>query len=99
MKALLADAEFPLGDHHQTVERHVHAFIDALYNVSRFKADGLPVETAWHTCLNQSFRGFWLDPKSKEFGPNAKYFQHDLAEAKKLLSAAGYASPGAACRC
>jgi peptide/nickel transport system substrate-binding protein len=68
------------------------AFIDALYNVSRFKADGLPVETAWHTCLNQSFRGFWLDPKSKEFGPNAKYFQHDLAEAKKLLAAAGYAN-------
>src|SRR5439155_3373774 len=35
--------------------------------------------------------GWWLDPKGKEFGPNAKYFQHDVAEAKKLLAAAGYA--------
>src|SRR6185436_4256587 len=26
----------------------------------------------------------------KDFGPNGKYFKHDLAEAKKLLAAAGY---------
>jgi ABC-type transport system substrate-binding protein len=32
----------------------------------------------------------WLDPKGKDFGPNAKYFQHDPAESKKLLAAAGY---------
>jgi peptide/nickel transport system substrate-binding protein len=37
-----------------------------------------------------SREGWWLDPASKDFGPNAKYFQHDLAEAKKLLAAAGY---------
>ncbi len=50
------------------------AFIDAVYNVSKFKADGLPVETAWHTCINQSFRGYWMDPRDSKFGPNAKYF-------------------------
>jgi ABC-type transport system substrate-binding protein len=31
-----------------------------------------------------------LDPKSKEFGPNAKYYQFNVAEAKKLLAAAGH---------
>jgi ABC-type transport system substrate-binding protein len=35
--------------------------------------------------------GWWLDPREKDFGPNAKYFNHDIAEAKKLLAAAGYA--------
>jgi peptide/nickel transport system substrate-binding protein len=65
-------------------------FIDALYNVSRFQSEGLPVETAWHTCINQLFRGYWMDPRDSKFGPNAKYFQHDIAEAKKLLAAAGY---------
>ena len=34
----------------------------------------------------------WLDPKGKDFGENAKYFKRDIAEAKKLLAAAGYAN-------
>lgn len=32
----------------------------------------------------------WLDPRGKDFGPYAKYFQHDVAEGKQLLAAAGY---------
>jgi len=32
---------------------------------------------------------FYLDPKSSQFGPNAKYFKRDLTAAKQLLSAAG----------
>ena len=50
----------------------------------------MPVESRWNTALVGSYEGWWLDPKGKDFGPNAKYFQHDLAEAKKLLAAAGY---------
>ncbi len=32
---------------------------------------------------------FFIDPRDAKFGPNAKYYKRDLAEAKKLLSAAG----------
>jgi peptide/nickel transport system substrate-binding protein len=64
-------------------------FIDTFYNVSQFEADGLPVSTYWYTSIGNA-PGWWLDPKGKDFGPNAKYFQYDPQEAKKLLAAAGY---------
>ena len=65
-------------------------FLDAILNVSRFRSEGVPVETRWSSHLDATYEGWWLDPKGKDFGPNAKYFQRDVAEAKKLLSAAGY---------
>jgi peptide/nickel transport system substrate-binding protein len=65
-------------------------FIDTVLNVSKFESAGLPVQTGWSTALASTSAGWWLDPKSKDFGPNAKYFRHDVAEAKKLLAAAGY---------
>jgi ABC-type transport system substrate-binding protein len=65
-------------------------FIDIVYNVSKFKDQGVPMETRWATCLSPGFTGWWLDPKSKDFGENSKYFQHNIAESKKLLAAAGY---------
>jgi peptide/nickel transport system substrate-binding protein len=69
-------------------------WIDVKYNVDRFEAEGLPVTTAWnsHLAARESYiaGGWWLDPKGKDFGPNAKYFQFNLEEAKKLLAAAGH---------
>jgi ABC-type transport system substrate-binding protein len=67
-------------------------FIDTVHNVDNFRGEGLPVETRWNSHLNATTEGWWLDPKSKDFGPNAKYFQLDVAEAKKLMSAAGQAN-------
>src|SRR5207302_7200595 len=64
-------------------------YFDSLLNVSRFRSDGIPVETRWRTHYGTG-AGWWLDPKGKDFGPNAKYFQHNPGEAKKLLAAAGY---------
>jgi len=58
-------------------------WLDVFMNVSKFKAEGLPVETRWATHLNPGFIGWWLDPKSKDFGPNARYYQHDVAEADR----------------
>ncbi len=35
-------------------------------------------------------RSFYLDPRSADMGPNAKYFKRDVAAAKKLLADAGF---------
>jgi len=66
------------------------AYVSAFKNVDKFKSDGLPVNAYWNTALPPAYGRWWLDPKGKDFGPNAKYFQRDIAEAKKLLAAAGY---------
>jgi ABC-type transport system substrate-binding protein len=67
-------------------------YLDTFQNVSQFNSEGLPVETRWNSALSGSAEGWWLDPKSSDFGPNAKYFRYDPAEAKKLLAAAGFPS-------
>lgn len=66
------------------------AYLDTFHNVSQFRAEGVPVDSPWNSHLVATQEGWWLDPKGKDFGPNAKYFKFDLAEAKKLLTAAGY---------
>ena len=43
-----------------------------VYNVSRFESEGLPLETAWHTCLGQTFRRYWMDPKRLEIRPECE---------------------------
>jgi peptide/nickel transport system substrate-binding protein len=65
-------------------------FIDTFYNVDKFTAQGLPVQTRWNSAMASLWDGWWLDPKGKDFGANAKYYQHNIAEAKKLLAAAGF---------
>jgi peptide/nickel transport system substrate-binding protein len=67
-------------------------YLDVFHNVSAFQKEGLPVEGVWNTALPVTNFGWWLDPQSSEFGPNAKYYKHDLAEAKRLMAAAGYPS-------
>ena len=66
-------------------------WIDVIFATEDFQKGGLPVERRWNTALQaNAFEGWWLDPRGKDFGDNAKYYQHNLAEAKKLLAAAGY---------
>jgi ABC-type transport system substrate-binding protein len=68
-------------------------FFEAMLNTKKFEAEGLPVQTGYDNALRgPSYTGWWLDPRSKEFGPNAKYFKYDAAEAKKLLTAAGHST-------
>jgi ABC-type transport system substrate-binding protein len=63
-----------------TIDRDL--FIDTTFNVPQFAAEGMAMETRWSTALPPTFEGWWLDPKSKEFGPNAKYYMYNVPEAK-----------------
>jgi ABC-type transport system substrate-binding protein len=68
-------------------------YLDTFANVSKFQAEGLEVETKWNTGARpQDYKGWYLDPQSKDFGENSKFFEHNIAEAKKLMSAAGFAN-------
>jgi peptide/nickel transport system substrate-binding protein len=68
-------------------------FLRVRGNADKFEAAGIPFDTRWHTAVAAgAYEGYWLDPRGKDFGENAKYFAHNIEEAKKLLSAAGHAN-------
>jgi peptide/nickel transport system substrate-binding protein len=68
-------------------------FAETWYNVSAFTNQGLPVDVGWSSIVPATeYTGWWLDPRDSKFGANARYFKHDIAEAKKLVAAAGFAS-------
>jgi ABC-type transport system substrate-binding protein len=76
----------------RTIDRD--AFISAAANTDQFAKEGLPVQTFWEGAFGAGYySAAYLDPKSKEYGPNAKNFVYDIAEAKKLLEAAGHKTP------
>jgi ABC-type transport system substrate-binding protein len=77
--------------------------VQALFSSDKLEVAGIPANVRWTGGLpcsevgwpNGTYKGWWLDPKSKDFGENARYFtlgerKRDLAEAKALLSAAGF---------
>ncbi|HEY4685563.1 MAG TPA: ABC transporter substrate-binding protein [Dehalococcoidia bacterium] len=82
------------------------AIITIVHSTDKLEAAGIPTDVRWNAGLpaqetgmpNGLYKGWWLDPKGKDFGENAKYFTlgktraDDVAEAKRLLSAAGFAS-------
>jgi ABC-type transport system substrate-binding protein len=81
-----------------------NTFIDVTFATDKLETAGIPAPKRWNTAIPGGgpgsymyFPGMWLDPQSKDFGENAKYFTlgdraKDIAEAKKLLSAAGLAN-------
>ncbi|HWO73392.1 MAG TPA: ABC transporter substrate-binding protein [Dehalococcoidia bacterium] len=65
------------------------ALAEAFLSKSKLEAQGLPIKVLWASHISAMWE-FSGDPKDeKSFGPNAKYFQYNIAEAKKLLEAAG----------
>ena len=64
---------------------------DLAYNLKGLKSAGIKTESPWNNIIPAGISRWWLDPTSSEAGDSAKYFKYDPAEAKKLLSAAGYA--------
>jgi ABC-type transport system substrate-binding protein len=70
------------------------AWVDAFYNVPALESGGLPVDARWNSALPADFGDSvgWLDPQGKDFGPNAKNYQYNVEEGKKLMAAAGHAA-------
>jgi len=56
------------------------------------KVQDLTKKGDWMSHLSPAMAPYFMSPKTNasEFGPNAKYFQLNIAEAKKLLEAAGF---------
>jgi peptide/nickel transport system substrate-binding protein len=64
-------------------------FINVVYNTDTFSKEGLAMEQWWDSALPHNvWTGWWQDPKGQDW---AKFYKHDITEAKKLLTAAGYA--------
>ncbi len=47
---------------------------------------------ALNNSIPAGLTSWWLDPRSADMGPNAKYFKRDVDAAKKLMADAGFAS-------
>lgn len=65
------------------------AIRDFLANKAKFQAEGVEVETYIATHIFND-PNYWLDPRKGELGDASKNYLFDLAEAKKLMAAAGY---------
>ena len=65
-------------------------FLEVFSDVKSYQAAGVNMRGYWSIPYGAGNGPFWLDPKDAKFGPSAKYLKHDVAEAKKLLTAAGY---------
>jgi ABC-type transport system substrate-binding protein len=78
--SMLVDREL-FGNFVNGIDQYAKANIDVPINV-----DG-HVSSFWKPA------GFWIDPKdASKWGDAGKYWQHNVAEAKAMLSAAGYAN-------
>ena len=65
------------------------ALAEVFTNETKLKAGGIPVTSRWATHITALWDFAWEDPQdSKSLQGNAKYFQYNVAEAKKLLEAA-----------
>ena len=69
------------------------SYEDVLTNRKALASEGIDIESRLATWIGPYWEDFWLDPFDEgKFGQSAKYLHYDLAEAKRLLSAAGFAS-------
>ena len=65
-------------------------FAEVLFNPKDYDALGVKLTVRWNAPFAGGYGAFWIDPKGKDFGPSAQWLKHNVAEAKKLLEAAGY---------
>ena len=64
---------------------------DTFYSLSKFASERIALSSYLHTGIQANTAGvsplesYWLNPRDKDFGPNARYYQYNVAEAKKLV--------------
>lgn len=66
------------------------AVYTALAGLDKWKELGIDVPIVLDNFIAKAFQKYWTDPRGKEMGASAKFFMYDVAEAKKLLTAANY---------
>lgn len=65
--------------------------IDTIGGRENFRKQGIELPARYHSVIGAGWDGYWMDPQDeKKFGPNAKVYTYDPAEAKKLMTAAGF---------
>lgn len=67
-------------------------WIDTFSNVSAFTKEGFPTNVRYNSHISSGWEGLWVDPTSSEMGPGGKHFEYNVAEARKLLAAAGHSN-------
>ncbi len=63
-----------------------------LSNRDAFESSGIPIEIGIMTHMTRRHPSYWLDPEAGELGSASQNYLHNPAEAKKLITAAGYNS-------
>jgi ABC-type transport system substrate-binding protein len=66
--------------------------MESFNDVDKYKSVGLTRDYRLANFVPPNLDQYWVDPRGKEMGDAAQYFQYDVAKAKQLLSAAGYGS-------
>lgn len=61
-------------------------------NSDEFARSGLPTDDRFHTHVKAGLGAYWLDPMKDQLGAASKWFKYDVAEARSLMAAAGYAN-------
>jgi len=67
-----------------------NTFVDVIEGTDEFAAAGMDVRRYWGSPMSAAYGDDWLDPTSDAFGPGSQWFEHNVAEARALLDAAGY---------
>ena len=63
---------------------------DSGYDASTLADAGLPTRRAWNNFIPAGWGSrWWLDPQSAAHGLSGAFFKHNIAEAKKLMTAVG----------
>lgn len=67
-------------------------FAQSFSDADKFKAAGVDLGITYDNVLGKGWGDYWIDPFGSDMGDSAQYFKYNVAEAKKLLAAAGHAN-------